>query len=60
MVSSDDIYIWEIPSLQSKFISFALHDSEFFVVTLHPLGYFGIISYFMFGDIKVQKICQIS
>ena len=32
----------------------------FFVVTLPPLGYLGIISYFMFGDVKVQKTYQIS
>jgi hypothetical protein len=42
MSISEDWYICEIPSLQGEIVARSVHDSDFFVVTLSPLGYFDI------------------
>ena len=42
MFISEDWYICEIPSLQGEIVARSMLDSDFFVVTLPPLGYFDI------------------
>ena len=42
MFISEDRYIYEIPSLQGEIVARSMLDSDFFVVTLPPLGYFDI------------------
>jgi hypothetical protein len=42
MFISEDWYICEIPSMQVEIVARSMLDSDFFVVTLPPLGYFDI------------------
>ena len=42
MFISEDWYICEIPLLQGEIVARSMLDSDLFVVTLSPLGYFDI------------------
>jgi hypothetical protein len=42
MFISEDWYICEIPSQQGEIVARSMLDSDLFVVTLSPLGYFDI------------------
>ena len=55
MFISEDRYICEIPSQQGEIVARSMLDSDFFVVTLPPLGYFDIAFAFYVWRYKGMK-----